>query len=131
MPQKIHRYLIEEIVNKVENGSTLVETTNTNFSSVSEITNKVASLVGEISVASKEQADGVIQVNTAISEIDAVVQRVAAGAEEFSATAKEMDVQVMEMSSAIADMTTLLSGKKIEVARNADISQPQETRLLA
>ena len=104
--------LIDTIVTKVNNGTELVNKTNTNFSQVSTRTDDVAGLIGEISDASKAQADGISQVNKALSEMDAVVQRVAANAEEFSSASEEMNAQVDQMENAVGQMKILLVGKK-------------------
>lgn len=49
---------------------------------------KTANLVEEISAASKEQADGITQVNHAIQDLDKVIQQNAASAEEMAATSR-------------------------------------------
>ncbi len=104
--------LIDGIVSKVNNGSELVNETNTKFSQVSGSTNDVASLIKEISAASNDQAEGIGQVNKALSEMDAVVQRVAANAEEFSGASEEMNAQVEQMGIAVGEMKVLLVAGK-------------------
>ena len=66
--------LIEGTVKKVNDGSELVSRTNEAFSQVAESAAKVGELVAEIAAASKEQAQGIEQVNTAVSEMDKVTQ---------------------------------------------------------
>jgi len=51
--------LIEGTVKKINEGGDLVKDTNEAFAKVSESTSKVGELVGEISAASKEQAEGI------------------------------------------------------------------------
>lgn len=55
---------------------------------------KVNSLVQEIAVASREQSQGVGQINTAVSQIDKVTQSNAASAEESAAAARELEQQI-------------------------------------
>ena len=52
---------------------------------MAESSAKVGNLVAEISEASKEQSNGLEQVNIAITEMDKVVQQNAANAEESAA----------------------------------------------
>ncbi len=86
--------LIEGTVKKVNDGAVLVEKTNEAFQQVTESSSKVGALVAEISLASKEQADGINQVTTAVSEMDKVVQQNAAGSEELSSQANELNTKV-------------------------------------
>lgn len=55
---------------------------------------QTAELTQEISLATKEQAQGVEQVNVAISRLDDVVSRNAASSEELAGTARSFDEQV-------------------------------------
>ena len=59
--------------------------TNSVFSDVAASSDKVVSLMGEISAASQEQSQGIAQVNSAIAEINATTQQNAANAENLSA----------------------------------------------
>ncbi len=74
--------LIEGTVQKVIDGSDIVEKTSAEFAKVSVSADKMGGLVCEIMAASNEQAQGIEQINKAVSEVDKVVQRNAANAEE-------------------------------------------------
>lgn len=76
--------LISDIVSKVKNGESLVGTTSTAFGQVTTSSNKVVGLMGEIAAASKEQAQGVDQVNRAIAEMNVTTQQTAGNAENLS-----------------------------------------------
>jgi methyl-accepting chemotaxis protein len=86
--------LIEGTVIKVEEGSSLVTSTNEAFDEVAVSATKVGSLVSEISAASNEQAEGISQVNTATGEMDAIVQDNAASTEELSSQSEELQNMV-------------------------------------
>ncbi|MBW1784476.1 MAG: hypothetical protein JRL30_27505 [Deltaproteobacteria bacterium] len=73
--------LIQTTVNKVSEGTGMVDETNRAFAEVAESTSRVGGLVSEISEASKEQAQGIEQINQAASEIDASNQQNALNAE--------------------------------------------------
>jgi methyl-accepting chemotaxis protein len=77
--------LIEDIVNKVKSGETLVSVTNSVFSEVTTSSTKVVELMGEIAAASQEQSQGIDQVNKAMGEMNRVTQQNAANAEELAA----------------------------------------------
>jgi len=76
-----------------------------------EIAKKVSELVGEIAAASREQAQGISQVNTAVAEMDKVAQQTAASAEESASAAEEMNAQAEQMKSYIGDLVTLIGGQ--------------------
>ena len=103
--------LIEGTVKKVNDGSDLVEKTNTEFSKVSESAAKVGSLVSEISAASREQAQGIEEVNKAVTEMDKVTQQNAANAEESASASEEMSAQAEEMKSYVSELVAMVGGK--------------------
>ena len=82
--------LIEGTVKKVKEGSELVDKTNVEFSQVASTMAKSGELVGEISAATVEQAQGIEQVNKAVAEMDKITQKNAANAEESAAASSEM-----------------------------------------
>lgn len=75
---------ITDIVNKVKRGEELVGTTNTVFADVASSSEKVVWLMGEISAASREQSQGITQVNGAIAEINLTTQQNAGNAENLA-----------------------------------------------
>ncbi len=102
--------LVEGIVGKVKEGSEYVQVTNESFSQVSESSQKVGGLVGEISVGSAEQARGIHQINKAISELDKVTQNNAATAEESSASADDMGLMASELHAFVNELHLLVEG---------------------
>ena len=104
--------LIEGTVKKVEYGTELVATTNEAFSHVAESTGKVGALVAEISEASKEQTNGIEQVNLAITEMDKVVQQNAANAEESASSSEEMNAQAEQLKDYVGSLVILVTGQK-------------------
>ena len=122
--------LIEGTVKKVNDGSTLVSSTNDAFKKVAESSGKVGTLVAEIAQASKEQSNGIDQVNTAISEMDKVVQQNAANAEESASAAEEMSAQAEQLKEYVDELVILVTGRKNEAGRSAAahrIHRPMKT----
>ena len=76
--------LIGDIVTKVKMGAQLVDMTSSAFSEVTASSNKVVDLMGEIAEASKEQSQGIDQVNRAIAEMNITTQQTAGNAEQLS-----------------------------------------------
>lgn len=82
--------LITESVDKVAQGSDLVNETGKTLSEMATGVKKVSDIMSEIAAASKEQATGIEQVNQAISQMDEVTQQNAAMVEETSAASEQM-----------------------------------------
>ncbi|MCM2284092.1 MAG: methyl-accepting chemotaxis protein [Desulfobacula sp.] len=110
--------LIEGTVKKVNDGSHLVSTTNEAFTKVAESSGKVGTLVAEIAQASKEQSNGIDQVNIAITEMDKVVQQNAANAEESASAAEEMSAQAEQLKEYVDELVVLVTGKKNEAGHS-------------
>ena len=115
--------LIEGTVKKVGDGSDLVSATNDAFRLVLESSAKVGDLVAEISEASKEQSNGIGQVNTAISEMDKVVQQNAGNAEESASASEEMSAQAEQLMEFVEDLVGLVTGKNSQGTKQPSVRQ--------
>lgn len=89
--------LIKDSVQKVGDGQQLANASKATLDEIITHVKRVADLVGEISAASQEQANGVEQVNKAISQMDQVTQQNASLVEEASATAEEMSAESKQL----------------------------------
>jgi len=104
--------LIQDTSGRVQNGAGLVETTNKAFREIAAASGKVSDLVAEIAAASKEQAQGVEQINNAISEMDKVVQNNAATAEESASASEEMNAQAEQLKAIVEQLAVIVSGSR-------------------
>jgi methyl-accepting chemotaxis protein len=116
--------LIEETVKKVKDGSDLVERTNREFNLVAETVTKSGEIVGEIAAASREQTQGIEQVNRAVADLDRVTQQNAADSEESESIAAEMHSQAEQMKGFIAG---LIGEKYAAVEEERDIQSLRST----
>jgi methyl-accepting chemotaxis protein len=71
---------------------------------------KMGELVGEISAASGEQAQGIEQVRKAVAEMENVVQRNAGNAEESASASEEMSAQAEQIKQFVAELLTMVGG---------------------
>lgn len=111
--------LIEGTVKKVKEGSELVQKTNAEFSDVAVSASKMGELVGEITAASSEQAQGIEQINRAVSEMDKVVQQNAANAEEAASASEEMSAQSEHMKGFVKDLMAIVGGGGSQTGTNS------------
>lgn len=96
--------LIEGTVRKVGEGTSRVEDTNREFRLVSQTFTRSRDLVDGIAAASREQAQGIEQVNRAVSDLDKVTQQNASDSEESASLANEMHTQAEQMRGFIAGL---------------------------
>lgn len=85
--------MIEGSIQKVEGGTKIANETADALNSIVKGVSQATELVGEIALASKEQAIGVEQVNEGITQISDVVQTTSATAEETAAASEELSGQ--------------------------------------
>ncbi len=93
--------LIQDSVDKVSVGATLVNESGEALKNIVTSVVKVGDIVAEIATASQEQATGIDQVNNTISNLDDLTQQNAALAEETSAASVSMNQRAREMASLI------------------------------
>lgn len=92
---------------------TIAEKAGTMLASLTPDVQKTASLIQEISAASKEQNSGAEQVNRAIQQLDQVTQQNSATSEELRSTAETLAEQAAQLQQAIAFFQTEDSGEPL------------------
>jgi methyl-accepting chemotaxis protein len=100
------KQLINASVERVEQGTTLVDEAGTTMTEVVDSIRRVTDLMGEISAASNEQAAGVAQVGEAVSQMDQVTQQNAALVEEMAAAASSLKSQAQDLVQTVAVFKT-------------------------
>jgi methyl-accepting chemotaxis protein len=107
--------LIRDSVEKVDNGTDLVNKSGQTLAEIVEAVEKVNTMIKEISSASEEQASGIEQVNKAISQMDEMTQQNAALVEEASAASETMTEQAKNMLDLVGFF---------KVASGSDVQSP-------
>jgi methyl-accepting chemotaxis protein len=104
--------LIETSQKNADSSVTVVENLTKSFVGIQETSSKVGTLVSEIAAASKEQAQGIDQVNTGVAEMDKVVQQNAANAEESASASEELSGQAQELNNMVAELLAMVGGTR-------------------
>jgi methyl-accepting chemotaxis protein len=94
--------LINASVERVEQGSVLVDQAGTTMTEVVSSIKRVTDLMGEISAASNEQSLGVSQVGEAVGQMDQATQQNAALVEEMAAAAASLKSQAEELVQTVS-----------------------------
>jgi methyl-accepting chemotaxis protein len=116
---------IEAAIAKTAQGVQMSEKVAQSLTEIVTNARKVDELVAEIATASKEQSDGITQVNTAVTQMDKVTQSNAASAEESASAAQEMNSQTRVLRGVVADLLKLVGGaSEAKLARGAVAPEP-------
>ncbi len=94
--------LINDSVERVEQGTTLVDQAGGTMAEVVNSIRRVTDIMSEISAASSEQSSGVAQVGEAITQMDHATQQNAALVEEMAAAASSLKSQAQELVQTVA-----------------------------
>ena len=94
--------LISASVDRVEQGSALVDRAGATMNEVVGAIRRVTDIMGEISTASVEQSQGVSQVGEAVSLMDQATQQNAALVEQMAAAAAGLKDQAQDLVQAVA-----------------------------
>jgi len=94
--------LISASVERVAQGTALVDQAGLTMTEVVSSIKRVTDIMGEISAASSEQSAGVAKVGSAISQMDQATQQNAALVEQSAAAAESLKVQAQQLVQAVA-----------------------------
>ncbi len=116
--------LITASVQRVEQGTALVDQAGNTMEVVVASIRRVTDIMGEISAASHEQSAGVSQVGEAIVQMDQATQQNAALVEEMAAAAGSLRTQAQELVHAVAVFKLGQGEESRSVARYAAPAEP-------
>jgi uncharacterized phage infection (PIP) family protein YhgE len=94
--------LISVSVERVEQGTALVDQAGSTMTEVVSAIRRVTDIMGEISAASNEQSAGVAQMGEAVQQMDQVTQQNAALVEEMAAAASSLKSQAEDLVRTVA-----------------------------
>jgi methyl-accepting chemotaxis protein len=102
--------LIEESIAKSNDGKVKVDQVATAIRTITEESANVKTLVDEVSLGSREQAQGIEQIGKAILQMEQVTQSTAAAAEESASAAEELNAQSEALKDVVRRLTSMVGG---------------------
>ncbi|WP_218571256.1 methyl-accepting chemotaxis protein [Paenibacillus oralis] len=102
--------MIEGSIDKVQEGTRIADQTAAALQSIVGDIEKVANLVGDIAMASTEQAAAITQINQGISQVSQVIQTNSATSEESAAASEELSSQAALLKQQVAQFKLKRSG---------------------
>ncbi|RXZ33813.1 methyl-accepting chemotaxis protein [Oxalobacteraceae bacterium CAVE-383] len=119
------KVLISDSVAQVDDGRKLVERAGATMTEVVNSVKRVTDIVGEITLASQEQSEGIDQVNNAVTQMDDVTQQNAALVEQAAAASQSLQEQAEKLSRVVG----IFKLEKLTNLRNSINVTPQAPRL--
>jgi methyl-accepting chemotaxis protein len=104
--------LIKSTVERVRHGAEIAAVLDSSFKEIDTGAKDVGKLIGEISRATNEQAQGVDQVNTAVARMDKVTHQNAASAGECASASEALSTQAVALEGMIDDLAGLVTGTR-------------------
>ncbi|WP_310312910.1 methyl-accepting chemotaxis protein [Paraburkholderia terricola] len=96
------KQLIGASVERVHNGSTLVQQAGATMGEILQAVQRVTDIMGEIAAASEEQSGGISQVGRAVTQMDEVTQQNAALVEQAAAAAASLQDQAGRLRDTVS-----------------------------
>jgi len=103
---------IEGAISKTGQGVALSSKVSEALNDIVVKARQVDELAAEVAGASREQTQGISQINTAVGQMDKVTQSNAANAEESAAAAQELNAQSVVMKKAVNELMLLVEGRR-------------------
>ena len=102
---------IEGAITKTSQGVEISEKVAKTLNEIVTKARQVDELAAEVAGASREQTQGITQINIAVSQMDKVTQSNAASAEESAAASEELSAQAETTNQSVAELLKLVGGK--------------------
>ncbi|CAG9178843.1 methyl-accepting chemotaxis protein [Cupriavidus pinatubonensis] len=97
------RVLIGDSARQVEGGAVLVDKAGQTMEELQQAVRSVTGILGEISVASRDQSSSIEQVNQAVAQMDAVTQQNAALVEQAAAASASLADQAHQLQGVVGE----------------------------
>jgi len=113
------KVLIDGSVSQVERGNQLVDQAGLTMTQIMDSVQQAAVITGEISDASREQSQGIEQINQTVTQIDHITQQNSALVEEAAAAAASLEEQASNLVEAISVFKTVAVRPAVKSAGSA------------
>lgn len=117
--------LIDNSVQQVQKGSTLVEQAGRTMQEVVAAVKRVTDIMDEISAASQEQSGGIEQVSQAVSQMDQVTQQNASLVQEAAAAAASLEDQAKRLEQVVSVFRLATDAGSVAEASEEDVDDDQ------
>ncbi|MFO1449251.1 MAG: methyl-accepting chemotaxis protein [Opitutaceae bacterium] len=103
---------MDDSTSKTELGVKICAEAGGSFAQIEAFVQRLDALVNQIAAASREQSEGVVQVNTSVSSVDTTTQQMAAVAEENAAISEQLRVEADTLTRTVGQLFGLIGGRR-------------------
>ncbi|KYG66538.1 hypothetical protein AZI86_05700 [Bdellovibrio bacteriovorus] len=100
--------LISSSVERIEKGARQASESGEVLAEIVHSAKKVSDLNGEISTASAEQSNGIVQIGKAMNQLDQVTQENASASEESAAASEELSSQSANLKNTVHSLSVII-----------------------
>ena len=104
--------MIENSITTANKGADASSLVAQSLNSITEEIDKINALMGEISLSSQQQSQGIEQINSAISQVETVTQKNAENAVSVANSADSLNQQISRINGFVGDLSRILDGEK-------------------
>jgi len=122
--------MIEGAISKTGQGVEISRRVAETLNEIVAKARQVDELVAEVAGASREQTQGIAQINTSIGQIDKVTQSNAAGAQQSAAAAQELNSQAVAMTQSVTELLRLVGSHRQPLEKATPQSRSQSVSSL-
>lgn len=115
---------IGEARRRTSEGVKMCNTVATKLESIVAKVRELDQLVSQVASASREQTQGIGQINSAVTQMDQVTQTNAANAEEGAAAAAQLEAQAANLKIVVRELRRLIGGRASGVASDPSAGEP-------
>ena len=109
--------LLEGTASRIKISAASLRNMSDDFEHIVESATTIGGKTEAITSASKEQAQGIEQINGAVAQVDEITQQNAANAEESASAAEELSAQAVEMRQVVMNISSVVLGAKAAETR--------------
>jgi methyl-accepting chemotaxis protein len=88
---------------------------------------EVDELISEVATVSREQTEGISQINAAVGQMDRITQASAATAEESAAAAEELNAQANLMKGSVRELLQLVGSQTADLSHASSMPGPRSS----
>ena len=101
---------LAEALENAQIGGEISTTVSTALDNIIKNVKEETDLIQKVSFASKEQDQGIGQVNQAVAQMEGITQNAAAASEELASSAEQLNAQADQMNHSVYELARIISG---------------------
>jgi len=119
--------LIDGMQTSSKNGVNAAADVERSIVGIAQTVAHMSQLLGEVSSASVQQADGLDQISSAINQLEQVTQSAAANSEETASSGEELSSQAQVLAQIVNQLNVMVEGENAVQSSQATLYRPSSS----